>query len=590
MGEELRVAQAIDLIIRNGTIYDGTGGTPFEADIAIQGERIVAVGRVEGPAREEIDASGCIVTPGFVDAHTHYDGQLLWSKRASPSSSHGVTTVVAGNCGVGFAPCRPADRQMLINAMEGVEDIPGVVMAEGLNWEWETFPQLLNAMADRPHDVDFAVYLPHSPLRIYAMGSRGAEREPATADDLAKMDRLIREAMGVGAMGVATSSIAVHRRNDGAFIPSFEAAESELAAMSRAIGGKGRGLFQMVPEFWQEHEEDSRKIVDMLARVSEAGNVPLTFTLVPSDKYPDRWRKILEWVTEANRRPGVELRPQIFPRPIGMLLGHDTSNNPFLLCPSYKPLLEMSLEEKLVELRKPELRTRLISETPGDPTYPLSIFGRMFDRMFVLGDPPNYEPRPEDSIAARAERRGMAPEELAYDLLLEQDGKQLLCVGFANFGDQNLDFILDMVDHPDTLLGLGDGGAHYGLICDASYTTFMLTHWTRDRPGRKMPLAGTIKRLTADIADVLGFLDRGRIAVGLKADINVIDYDRLQLRQPEVHYDLPAGGRRLQQGAEGYRWTILSGEIVARDDRPTDRLPGRLIRRSNYVSHNEAPQ
>jgi N-acyl-D-amino-acid deacylase len=584
------VAEAVDLVIRNGTVYDGTGGEPFHADIAVQGDRIVAIGTVAGPARKEVDASGCIVTPGFVDAHTHYDGQLLWSQRAIPSSSHGVTTVVAGNCGVGFAPCRPGDRQMLINAMEGVEDIPGVVMAEGLTWDWETFPELLDAMAARPHDVDFAVFLPHSPVRIYAMGERGAEREPATPDDLAAIDRLIREAMSVGAMGIATSSIAVHRRNDGAFIPSFEAAESELCAMARAIGGKGRGLFQMVPEFWQEDEEESHEIIKMLARVSEAGNVPLTFTLVPSDKYPGRWRKVLDWVTEENKRPGVELRPQVFPRPIGMLLGHDTSNNPFLLCPSYQPLLDLPLAEKMVELRKPDVRARLIFESPGDPSYPLSIFGRMFDRMFVLGDPPNYEPRPEDSIAARAKRMGVTPAELAYDLLLEQDGRQLLCVGFANFGDQNLDFVLDMADHPDTLVGLGDGGAHYGLICDASYTTFMLTHWTRDRPGRKMPLAGTIKRLTADTADVLGLSDRGRIAVGLKADFNVIDYDRLRLHQPQVHYDLPAGGKRLLQGADGYRWTILSGQVVARDGQPTGALPGRLLRRNDYVSDRVAAE
>lgn len=400
------------------------------------------------------------------------------------------------------------------------------------------------------------------------------------------MDSIIREAMDVGAMGVATSSIAVHRRNDGAFIPSFEAAENELIAMSRAIGGKERGLFQMVPEFWQEDEQDSRKIIDMLARVSREGGVPLTFTLVPSDKYPDRWRKILEWVTEANSQPGVELRPQTFPRPIGMLLGHDTSNNPFLLCPSYRPLIDRPLEEKMIELRKPELRARLIAEAPGDPTYPLAIFGRMFDRMFVLGNPPNYEPRPEDSITARAERMGISPAELAYDLLLEQDGRQLLCVGFANFGDQNLDFVLEMAEHPDTLVGLGDGGAHYGLICDASYTTFMMTHWTRDRPGKKMPLARVVKGLTGDPADLLGLSDRGRIAVGLKADLNIIDYDQLQLLQPEVRYDLPAGGKRILQGARGYRWTILSGQIIAEDDQPTDALPGRLVRRSDYASQN----
>jgi N-acyl-D-aspartate/D-glutamate deacylase len=580
------MAKPADLIIRNGMIYDGNGGEAFDADILISAGIITAIGQIEGSAEQEIDATGCIVTPGFIDAHTHYDGQLIWSQHTAPSSLHGVTTVVAGNCGVGFAPCRPDDQEMLISAMEGVEDIPEVVMTEGLTWDWETFPELLNKLESRPHDIDFAIYLPHSPLRIYTMGARGAEREEASPADLEKMGELVREAMAVGAMGVATSSIAVHRRSDGAFIPSFEAGEKELAALAAAIGGRGRGLFQIVPELWQEEESETRKMIEMLARVSEAGNVPLTFTLVQADSYPDRWRRILGWVSELNDRPGVELRPQIFPRPVGMLLGHNTSNNPFLLCPSYQPLRDLPLAEKLVELRKPEVRARLISETPGDPTYPLSIFGRMFNRMFELGDPPNYEPSPDDSILARARSMGIEPQELAYDLLMQEGGNKLLCVGFTNFGEHSLDFVIEMAEHPATLLGLGDGGAHYGLICDASYTTFMLTHWTRDRVGRKLPLPGVIKAMTADTADVLGFSDRGRIALGHKADINVIDYENLRLFAPEVRFDLPAGGRRLHQDAAGYRWTIVSGEPILQSGQSTGKLPGRLVRRSRYNATN----
>ncbi|QEH79243.1 amidohydrolase family protein [Sphingomonas sp. C8-2] len=575
---------AIDLIIRNGLVHDGEGGEPRLADVALRNGVIVGVGKIDGPADEEIDATGCIVTPGFIDVHTHYDGQLIWSQQMIPSSCHGVTTVVAGNCGVGFAPCRPGDQALLISAMEGVEDIPEVVMTEGLTWEWETFPQLLDAMESRAHDVDFALYLPHSALRIYAMGARGADREPASEADLAEMGRLVHEAMEVGAMGFATSSIEVHRRVDGQPIPSFEAAEDELKAMARAIGRNTGGLFQMVPDFQQVDEADTRALIEMLARISEAGGVPLTFTLVQSDRYPDRWRKVLDWVSEANRRPGVELRPQIFPRPVGMLLSHGTSNNPFLLCPSYEPLLKLSFEERLERLRDPALRARLIAEEPGDPTYPLSVFGRMFDRMFVLGDPPNYEPRPEENIAARARAMGISPAELAYDLLLEQGGRNWLFVGFINFGDGTLDFVSEMADHPDTLLGLGDGGAHYGLICDATYTTFMLTHWTRDRAGARMSLPRIIKAMTKDSADLLGLADRGRIAVGYKADINVIDYEKLRLNAPEVRFDLPAGGRRLHQGAEGYRWTIVAGQPIMRDGEPTGRLPGRLVRRNRASS------
>ncbi|AYJ84861.1 D-aminoacylase (plasmid) [Sphingomonas paeninsulae] len=573
--------KSTDLLVRNGLVYDGTGGEPYQADIAIRDGLIVEIGKIESVGGEEIDAAGCIVTPGFVDIHTHYDGQLIWATKMLPSSCHGVTTVVTGNCGVGFAPVHRGDEALLISAMEGVEDIPEIVMSEGLTWEWETFPEFLNAVEKRPHDIDFGVYLPHSALRIYAMGSRGAAREPATDADLSEMKRLVAEAIAAGAMGVASSLVDAHRRADGEHLPSWEAHEHELVSLATAIGGRQNGVFQLVPELNQPEEEETRLHVSMLERISQVSGVPVTFTLAQSNRYPDRWRKILGWVDAANRRPGVELRPQTFPRPVGMLLGHNLSNNPFLLCPSYGPLASLSLDEKMVELRKPDVRARLISETPMDPTLPLNRYGRLFERMFYLGDPPNYEPAPEESMVERAARIGVTPAELAYDLLMENDGNAILYCAFANFGEGNLDFVVELTGHPDAVIALGDGGAHYGLICDASYTTFMLTHWVRDRKRERMPLSHVIKALTVDPANLVGLTDRGRIAVGLKGDLNVIDHQKLRLYSPEVCYDLPAGGRRLHQRAEGYRWTIVSGEPIFKNGQATGKLPGRLVRRGH---------
>lgn len=574
--------QHFDLVIRNGLIVDGSGGEPYHGDVAITGGTIAQVGSVAGTGGEEIDAASCLVTPGFVDVHTHYDGQFIWSNSLQPSSSHGVTTVVAGNCGVGFAPCRAHDRDLLVKAMEGVEDIPEIVMTQGLTWNWETYGQYLDAVEARSHDINIASYVPHSALRIYAMGDRGTNREVADPAHLETMTDIVRQGVKAGAMGVATSRVGAHRRSDGEYIPSFEAAEEELHALASGLRGS-RAVFQLVPELQHENEEDTRQHIAMIARISERAGVPVTFTMLQSNRYPDRWRKIMGWIDDANGRPGVDLRPQIFPRPVGMVLSHELSNNPFLLCPSYRALEKLPIEARVKELRKPEVRARLVSEEPGAPTLPLSLYGRMFDRMFELGDTPNYEPSAEQSVTKRAKRLGVSPAELAYDILLKQDGKAQLYAAFINFGEGNLDFFVELFNHPATVLGLGDGGAHYGLICDASYPTFLLTHWTRDRKGERLSLPAVIKALAADPAALMSMSDRGRIAPGMKADINVIDYANLRLHSPEVRHDLPGGGRRLHQRADGYRYTLVNGTPIVRDGVPTGLYPGRLLRSSRIA-------
>ena len=567
--------QQYDIIIRGGTIVDGSGGDPFAGDVAILDGRIAAIGAVAGSAAEEIAAQGLTVTPGFVDPHTHYDGQAIWSERLSPSSSHGVTTVVMGNCGVGFAPCLPENRELLIAAMEGVEDIPGVVMADGLTWEWETFPEFLDALERRRHDIDFAVFLPHSAVRVHAMGQRGANREPATPDDVTRMVELTREGMEAGAIGFATSRINTHRRIDGENLPSYQAAEQEMHPIATEVARHG-GLFQLVPELSEARDEgEARLAFDFLRRLSGETGAQVTFTFAPM---PDLIGTVADLVRQANSKDGVRLRPQMFPRPIGMILGLEISANPFLYCPSYMALSELPLAKRVDELRKPEVRQRILGEEPGEAVLPLMKMARRFEKMFRLGTQPDYEPDPETSIAAEAARRGITPEEVAYDALLEDGGQTKLWIALSGLRNGVLDDLRDLLVAPDFVIGLGDGGAHYGLICDASYPTFMLTHWVRDRERGRLPLPAVIRALSSTPAEMLGLADRGTLKVGLKADINVIDFDGLRLLAPDVKTDLPAGGRRLDQGASGYRYTIASGKIVRRNDTPTDELPGRLIR------------
>jgi N-acyl-D-aspartate/D-glutamate deacylase len=564
---------AHDIIVRDGLIADGTGTAPFRGDIALRGDRIAAIGRIAGTAPIEINASGYLVTPGFVDIHTHYDGQAIWSRHLSPSSAHGVTTVVMGNCGVGFAPCRPQDRELLIRVMEGVEDIPGVVMAEGLPWDWETFPQYLDALARRQRDIDVAAFLPHSPLRVYVMGERGANREPANAADLARMRDLTREAMAAGAVGVASSRLFIHRTKAGAQIPSFDAPREELHALAAGMTDAGCGLLQLVLDApfrpWDSE-------ITQLIEVVERSGRPATFTLGTGNTGPRTWEAALAQMEAANAR-GARISAQVLPRPIGLVASHELSIQPFCLCPSYAPLATLPIEERIVELRKPEVRARLLAESPGDG-HPLAMIARNWDWMFPFTDPPNYAPPREQSIAALAAASGRTPEEVAYDHLLGEGGTAMLYNALGNFHEGRLETLRELLGRSDTVLGLGDGGAHYGAICDASYPTFVLCYWTRDRVGSRLSIESAVRMLTRVPAEVVGLVDRGLLAPGYKADLNVIDTTRLQLHRPEIRRDLPSGGRRLDQRATGYVATIVSGQIVRRHDAATAALPGRVVR------------
>ncbi len=563
-----------DLVIRNGTIVDGLGGAPYSGDVAVSDGVIVAVGTVSGHGDREIDATGSLVTPGFVDLHTHYDGQAIWSDRMTPSSAHGVTTAVMGNCGVGFAPCRPEDHDVLVDVMAGVEDIPGVVMVDGLPWTWETFPEFLDALDAGTRDIDVAAFLPHSPLRVYVMGQRGVDRELPTAEDLALMRKLAAEAIHAGALGFASSRLTLHKTSGGQPIPSYEAQYEEIEAIARGVDDAGGGLLQFVPDLMAGDYEGALKAVFDVA--SEVG-LPVTFTLAIGNAGPPIHLDALRMVEKANA-DGGDVTGQIFPRPIGLVLGLELSGNPFIMYPAYREIADLPLAERVAEMRKPEVRERILNDSPASDGHPLMFAAQAWNYMYPLGDPPNYEPAPEESIGARAAARGVSPLEEAYDRLLDDDGHAMLLVTLANFRDNSLDTVAELIQRDDVVLGLGDGGAHYGMICDASYPTYMLTHWVRDRESGRLPVERVIQELTSVPARIAGLADRGRLAVGYKADINVIDADALRLHRPTVKSDLPAGGRRLDQTADGYVATIVSGEVIAENGVPTAARPGRLIR------------
>lgn len=581
-----------DMVIRNGTIVDGTGTEAFTGDVAVENGIIVAVGKVDGVGREEIDAQGLIVCPGFIDLHTHYDGQAIWSTRLNPSSSHGVTTVVLGNCGVGFAPCRPEDRDLMCLTMEGVEDIPGIVMAEGLTWDWETFPEFLDALEARARDIDVAVFVPHSPVRVYAMGNRGADREPADEQDLAAMYDLVRGAVEAGAVGIGTSRFIIDRRADGKLLPSFKASARELVTLAQAVRDGGGGLIQILPEFGMAGEGPEHDF-GLMREVALKSGQPVTFTLVQgrSEKAMAFWKTLVELVQAYNASgEGPKLHMQFTPRPVGMLASFELTSNPWVNCPTYKSLAQLPLPERVKELKKPHIKRQILAETPDKALMPLPAMTRNFGAMFEIADPPQYEPRPGQSVAERAEQLGMRADELAYDLLLQDEGRNALLVAVGNHVGDNLDHVCRFFDDPDAVIGQGDGGAHYGLICDSSYPTFVLSHWVRDRDRRRLSLPFAIRALSAIPASVIGFDDRGLIAPGKKADLNIIDFDRLTLHRPHIVDDLPGGGRRLDQTATGFRYTIVSGEVIARDDRPTGALPGRVVRGGGYRSKAEIPE
>ncbi|MGV0850571.1 N-acyl-D-amino-acid deacylase family protein [Mycolicibacterium phlei] len=563
-----------DLVIRGGTIVDGLGGEPYVGDVAISGGVIAAVGQVADRGAREIDATGLLVTPGFVDLHTHYDGQAIWSDRLIPSSAHGVTTAVMGNCGVGFAPCRAEDHEVLVDVMAGVEDIPGVVMVDGLPWTWETFPEFLDALDSRPRDIDVAALLPHSPLRVYVMGQRGVDREPATAEDLALMRKLAAEAVQVGALGFASSRFTLHKTESGRPIPSYDADRAEIEAIARGVRDGGGGLIQFVPDLVAG---DYEPVLKTVFEVAEDVGLPVTFTLAIGNAGDPFFLDALTMVEKANAGGG-DISAQIFPRPIGLVLGLELSGNPFVMYPSYREIAGLPLAEKVAEMRKPEVRERILNDKPASDGHPLMFAAQAWNYMFPLGDPPNYEPSPQDSIGARAQARGVSPLEEAYDRLLDDDGHAMLLVTLANFRNGNLDTVAELIRRDDVVLGLGDGGAHYGMICDASFPTYMLAHWARDRATGRLTVAEAVRELTSVPARVAGLEDRGRISVGYKADVNVIDHAAVRLHRPVVTYDLPAGGRRLDQHADGYVATIVSGQIIAENGAPTAARPGKLIR------------
>jgi N-acyl-D-amino-acid deacylase len=557
-----------DLVIRGGTIIDGSGSIPFAGDIAIKDGVIAQVGAVADSGREEIDARGLTVTPGFVDAHTHYDGQITWENRLAPSSNHGVTTVVMGNCGVGFAPVRDTDHQLMIKLMEGVEDIPEVVMAEGVPFNWNTFPDYLDALDAREADVDFATQIPHSPLRVFVMGERGANLEPPTPEDLAEMRRCVAEAIDAGALGVASSRNLFHRFRSGALAPSVTTEVDEVVALAEGLRDAGRGVFQCNPNL----DNDAATEMAVFREIAEKTGCPVTFSLIRTPARMDNWTGYIDAVRQANQ-DGLDIRAQFMPRPMGVLYGLDLSFHPFSLNPSYRPIAQLPLEERVERMRDPALRARLLAEEPEDPNPGFVGILKSTRDLYKLEDPTDYNFAPDQSLQALAKRLGLPEREVIYDALLEDGGKAILC-SYSSEVQEYLAASADLIGDDRFIVALGDGGAHYGMICDAAYTTYLLT-------GRKesdADLPRLVKALTSQPALSVGLGDRGIIAPGYKADLNILDVARLALHRPRVKPDLPAGGKRLSQGADGYVATIVSGKTTYRNGEPTGALPGRLVR------------
>ena len=561
-----------DLVIRGGTIVDGTGAAAYAGDVAVDGGRIGQVGGTAGAGAREIDARGAMVMPGWVDVHTHYDGQVTWDPLIGPSCWHGVTTIVMGNCGVGFAPVRPDQHDMLIELMEGVEDIPGAALHEGVDWRWESFPEFMDALERMEHAIDIGVQVPHNPVRAYVMGEAASGERPATDEEKARMAAIVEEGLSVGALGFTTSRTKFHRTSKNEHVPSHFADLEELRAITQPMKKRGEGLIGVLSDF-DEPDADMAG----LRRLSAESGRPLYYLLVQFDDKPDKWRRLLD-LSRPNG-DGAQIRPQVCPRPVGFFLGLECSLNPFMSKAAYKEVRDLPLAERVRRLRDPEMRRRILSEVRHHKSQIMKEVTTGFDKMFKLGDPPNYEPSQEDSIAARAAREGRSPEDVAYDILLERDGRELIFLPFTNYSSRNHDTIREMMTDEQALFGLGDGGAHCGLICDASIPTYLLTHWVRDRSrGDRLPLEWIVHRQTRANAAFFGLDDRGALAPGMKADINVIDFDGLQLRPPHIVRDLPAGGRRLIQEAQGYIATVQSGAVTFENGVHTGALPGGLVR------------
>jgi len=565
-----------DLVIRNGMIYDGKGGKPYLADLAISGKTIAKIGDIQESGSEEIDAKGKIVTPGFVDIHTHYDGQVTWDPYLRPSTYHGVTTVVMGNCGVGFSPCKPEKRDWLIGLMEGVEDIPGTALHEGINWEWETFPEYLDTLEKKPLAIDVGTQIPHGAVRAFVMGERGINQERASEEEIMEMGKIVKEAIEAGAFGFSTSRTEKHRDSSGSLTPSITAHKDELVKISEAVGELNKGVLQGISDF-----HDFQSEFDIFKEMSSASGRPISITVEQQDARPDWWLQLLDGIKEAQDN-GIKMYGQVPPRATGILMGLTASLNPFTLYPSFFEISDLSLGQKVKLMKDPDFKKKILSEEPvsiGNPL--LDEIITSFNKMFRLGEPANYEPDPELSVLSESKRLNLTPQEIAYDMLLEKEGRALIYHPLFNYEFGNLDHVETMLKHPYTIAGLGDAGAHCGAISDASFPTTLIQHWGRDRDrGQKFPLEALIKMQTYETSQLLGMKDRGVLVEGLKADINVIDFDNLTIHEPEIVNDLPAGGRRLMQKASGYSYTIVSGEVAFKDGEATGKLNGQLIRSS----------
>ncbi len=583
-----------DMIIKNGLIVDGTGAPPYQADIHVKDGKIAAIGTNLSDAEKSIDANGCIVTPGFIDLHTHYDGQISWDEELKPSVNHGVTTAVMGNCGVGFAPCRKGDQDRLVRLMEGVEDLPGTVLHEGITWNWESFGDYLNAIDSMPHTIDFAAMVTHDPIRVYAMGDRAVYNEAATPEDIEVMKGLVREAMEAGAIGFSIGRSDAHKTSDGDWTPSSEADKAELVGLASILKEMDKGVLQVVNDFdMMRPGQTFDKEFDLMEAFFRAGERPSSMSLMQRDFAPQDWVKTIERSEKLNAE-GLDINFQVAPRGIGVFTGLALTFHPLMAFPSFIEISDKPLEEIVQIMRDPDFKAKMLAETPvqlsgeGSTVPPMTDvliaqYQAFAEKNFVLekNGKPDYEQSNEDSVAGMARRDGVSVFEKVYDLLLENDGHNMIYYPIYNYTDGNYDAVYSMLNHPKSLPGLSDGGAHVGFICDASFPTYLLSYWTRDRKKTGRPgieLTRAVQMLTADSADYLGLKDRGRLKEGLKADINIIDYDKLELGVPQLVQDLPAGGQRLLQDVKGYKATFVSGEQVIANDQVTQARPGRLVR------------
>ena len=564
-----------DLIIKNGSIYDGKGSEPYQADIAISNEKIVEIGDIKGEAKKVIDAEGKIVTPGFVDIHTHYDGQVTWDPYLRPSTYHGVTTVVMGNCGVGFSPCKPDQRDWLIGLMEGVEDIPGTALHEGIDWEWESFPEYLDALEKKPLAIDVGTQIPHGAVRAYVMGERGINHEEASQEEIDRMKEIVQEAIKAGAYGFSTSRTEKHNDVNGNLTPSITAHKNELVEIAKSLGEINKGVLQGISDFYDFESE-----FDIVKAMSKQSGRPISITVEQQDARPEWWEQLLDGIEDAQSE-GINMYGQVPPRATGILMGLTATLNPFRFHPTYMEIADLALEERVEIMSNDEFKEKLLNDNAVSINPLVDEIVNSYSKMFKLGEPANYEPDPEMSFESLANSSNMTAQEIAYDAMLEKDGRALIYHPLFNYQTGDLSLVEKMLKHPYTISGLGDAGAHCGAISDASFPTTLVQHWSRDRSrGSKLPLETVIKMQTSETANLLGIKDRGVLEKGYKADINIIDYEGLTLHEPEIINDLPAGGRRLVQKASGYDYTIVSGEVAFIKGEATGALNGRLIRNS----------